>query len=80
MIGRFAANVRAGLAAVRKHPAIQVGCLALIVSSVLVGESGVRFLIAIGCLGVLFAGVGAYLGVDLEAETREEARETGPET
>ena len=79
MTGRFAANVRAGLVAVRRHPSIQVGAAALIVSCLLVGESGIRFLGAIAGLGLLFAGVGAYMGVDLGAGIDEDARESGPE-
>jgi hypothetical protein len=77
MVGRFAANVRAGFGALRRHPAIQVGAAALIASSLVVGESGVRFLIAVACLGLLFADVGAYLGVDLDADGRDDDR-TGP--
>ncbi len=72
MIGRFAANIRAGLTFLLRHPAAQVGVLALVVSSLLIGDAGVRLLVALACLGLLFAAVGAYMGVDLEADARED--------
>lgn len=78
MFGKFAANVRAGFSFLLRHQSVQVGVLALIVSSLLVGEAGVRLLMALACLGLLFAALGAYMGVDLEAEVRED-RDHRPE-
>jgi hypothetical protein len=71
MFRRWIANVRAGFQYLRQHPSVEVGAAALIVASLLVGEAGVRLLVALGFLLVLFAAVGAYLGVDLEADARE---------
>jgi hypothetical protein len=71
MLHRWFANVRAGFQYVLRHPSVQVGAAALVVASLLVGEAGIRLLVAIGFLVVLFAAVGAYLGVDLEADARE---------
>jgi hypothetical protein len=71
MVYRWFANVRAGFQYLRRHPSVQVGAAALVVTSLLVGEAGIRLLVALGFLLVLFAAVGAYLGVDLEADGRE---------
>jgi hypothetical protein len=71
MLHRWLANVRAGFQYLRQHPSVEVGAAALIVASLLVGEAGLRLLVALGFLVVLFAAVGAYLGVDLEADARE---------
>jgi hypothetical protein len=75
MVRRAFANIRAGFQYARQHPSIEIGAVALVVASLLVGEAGVRLLIALGFLLVLFATVGAYMGVDLEADAREEGLE-----
>jgi hypothetical protein len=75
MVRRAIANVRAGFQYARRHPSIEIGAAALIVASLLVGEAGVRLLIALVFLLVLFATVGAYMGVDLEADAREQGIE-----
>jgi hypothetical protein len=71
MLHRWIANVRAGFRYLRRHPSVEVGAAALIVASLLVGEDGVRLLVALAFLTVLFAAVGAYMGVDLEADARD---------
>jgi hypothetical protein len=76
VVGKFVANVRAGFGFLLRHPSVQVGVVALVVSSLLVGEAGVRLLAALACLGLMFAALGAYMGVDLEADAHEHRRET----
>lgn len=71
MLRRSLANIRAGFQYLRQHPSVEIGAVALIVASLLVGEAGVRLLVAIVFLLLLFAAVGAYMGVDLEADARE---------
>jgi hypothetical protein len=75
MVRRAIANIRAGFQYARRHPSIEIACVALVVASLLVGEAGVRLLIALAFLLVLFATVGAYMGVDLEADARQQGLE-----
>jgi len=70
-MGRFAANVRAGFSFLLKHPAAQVGFLFLVLSSLVLGRAGLRLLAVLVCLGLVFAAVGAYMNLDLEAEGRD---------
>ncbi|HJS26609.1 MAG TPA: hypothetical protein VJ913_05725 [Actinomycetota bacterium] len=73
MLRRFAANIRACFSAISRLTAAKVA-VGTIVAACLVTPQGWRLLVAIAALGLLFAAVGAYLGIDLEAEeTKEES-------
>jgi hypothetical protein len=70
MLHRFAANIRAGFSAFTRLSAAKVA-VGTIVAACLVTPQGWRLLVAIVILGLLFAAAGAYLGIDLEAEEKE---------
>ncbi len=72
MLGRFAANVRAGSSLITRLTAGKVAVGAIVVAS-LVTPQGWRVLVTIAALGLLFAAAGAYLGIDLEAEEDTDA-------
>lgn len=67
MLGRFAANVRAGLSLITGMTAGKVAVGTIIAVS-LVTPQGWRLLATIGAVGLLFAAAGAYLGIDLAKE------------
>jgi hypothetical protein len=67
MLGRFAANVRAGLSLITRLTAGKVAVGTIIAVS-LVTPQGWRLLVSIGTVGLLCAAAGAYLGVDLAKE------------
>lgn len=71
MLSTFAANIRAGFSLITR---LTAGKLAVgtIVAACLVTPQGWRLLATIVALGLLFAGAGAYLGIDLDAGTKEE--------
>lgn len=71
MLPRFTANIRAGFSAIRRLTIAKV-VVGTIVAACLMTPQGWRLLVAIAALGLLFAAAGAYLGVDLDAETKEE--------
>lgn len=71
MLSRFAANIRAGFSLINRLPAGKVA-VGVIVAASIVTPQGWRLLATIAALGLLFAAAGAYLGVDLEAERKEE--------
>lgn len=71
MLSKSAANIRGGLSALTRLTAAKVA-VGAIVAACLVTPQGWRLLVAIAALGLLFAVAGAYLGIDLEAEKREE--------
>jgi len=67
MLRRFAANVRAGFSSITRLTAAKVAVTAIVAASV-VTPQGWRLLVTIAALGLLFAAVGAYLGIDLMEE------------
>jgi hypothetical protein len=70
MLGRFVANVRAGLSLITRLTAGKVAVGAIIAVS-LVTPQGWRLLVTIGAVGLLFAAAGAYLGIDLAKENTD---------
>lgn len=71
MLSRFAANIRAGFSLITRLTAGKVAVGTIVVASFVIPE-GWRLLVTIAALGLLFAAAGAYLGIDLEAQTKEE--------
>lgn len=64
---RFVANIRAVLSSIIRLTAAKVVVGVIVVVS-LVTPQGWRLLVTIAALGLLFAGAGAYLGIDLVKE------------
>ena len=71
MLGRFAANIRACLSSITRVTAAKVAVGTILAAS-LVTPQGWRLLVTITALGLLFAAAGAFLGIDLEAQRKEE--------
>jgi len=71
MLSRFAANIRAGFALITRLTAGKVAAGTIVVASLVIPQ-GWRLLVTIAALGLLFAAAGAYLGIDVEVERKEE--------
>lgn len=71
MLSRFGANIRAGLTLISRLTAGKVAVGTIVAASLLTPQ-GWRLLVTIAALGLLFAAGGAWLGIDLEAEEKEE--------
>jgi adenine/guanine phosphoribosyltransferase-like PRPP-binding protein len=71
MLSRFAANISAGFSLITRLTAGKLAAGMIVVASVVIPQ-GWRLLVTIAALGLLFAAAGAYLGIDLEAERKEE--------
>lgn len=71
MLSRFAANIRVGFSSITRLTAGKVAAGTIVVASLVIPQ-GWRLLVTIAALGLLFATAGAYLGIDLEAEGKEE--------
>ena len=71
MLRRFAANIRAGFSAITHMTSAKVA-VGAIVAACLVTPQGWRLLITIVALGLLFAAAGAFLGLELDAGSKEE--------
>ena len=71
MLSRFGANIRAGFSLITHLTVGKVAIGTILVAS-LVTPEGWRLLVTIAALGLLFAAAGAYMGIDLEAERKEE--------
>lgn len=71
MLSRFAANIRAGFALITRLTAGKVAAGTIVVASFVIPQ-GWRLLVTVAALGLLFAAAGAYLGIELEVERKEE--------
>jgi adenine/guanine phosphoribosyltransferase-like PRPP-binding protein len=71
MLSRSAANIRASFSLITRPTAGKVAAGAIVLAA-FVTPQGWRLLVMIAALGLLFAAAGAYLGVDLEADRKEE--------